>query len=200
MLQTMRITIEGIVPLIMHNNAGADPLDPRTQELKKYTSKRKKTEADEKEIARLEWHLGLYLNEKEQPCVPGENLERMLREAAKKNSLGKAFLTGISCGTSWPLQYDGPKKISKLEQDKRFVLRSAVRVQTSTVMRTRPQFPQWSVTFDLDYFDDILNAGQIVTTLPIAGRMIGLMDYRPRYGRFIVQEAIKLEESETEVA
>ena len=47
---------------MMHNARLANPLDPLVQEIKKLTGKRKKTEDDLLQIARLEWEGGFYFN------------------------------------------------------------------------------------------------------------------------------------------
>ena len=57
--------------------------------LARLTSKRKKTLDDHREIGRVEWMGGLYLDEKLRPCLPGEVIEGALVSGAKKFKLGK---------------------------------------------------------------------------------------------------------------
>jgi hypothetical protein len=59
--ETIEIPIVGLCPLLMHNGAMADPLEERVINLAAVTSKRNKTMADHKEIARREWYGSLWL-------------------------------------------------------------------------------------------------------------------------------------------
>ena len=56
----------------------------------------------------------------------------------------------------------------------------------SRIMRTRPKFPAWALSFELAYQDEIANRSSIEKWLTDAGQFVGLCDYRPRFGRFEV--------------
>lgn len=61
MIETMKLRLTGIAPLLMHDNKAANPLNPYAKAMKALTGKRKKTDDDLAEIARIEWEAGLYI-------------------------------------------------------------------------------------------------------------------------------------------
>ena len=74
-------TAVGGAPLVCHNERLADPLDPIVRDIAAISKKRNKTEADHLEIARLEFHGGLYTNGNG-PCLPAWNILRCLQDGA----------------------------------------------------------------------------------------------------------------------
>ena len=122
------VTIEGIAPLIMHNGQLADPLNEHTQALARLTSKRKKTLDDHREIGRVEWMGGLYLDEDGAPCLPGEVIEAALVSGAKKFKLGKDAKSGLMVAGDVPLKYKGPRDAEGLWNHGGFLKRAGVRV------------------------------------------------------------------------
>lgn len=57
-METMKVKWTGTVPMLMHNERLADPLDPHTKALAALTSTRgnaKKTDAHIEDVARAEW-------------------------------------------------------------------------------------------------------------------------------------------------
>ena len=186
MFRTVNVHVEGIAPLLMHNGRLANPLDPYAKRLKELTAKRKKTDADHEAIALAEWEGGLYLNEKHQPIIPGENIEAAIVSAAKKHKLGPLFKASVFSDGCWVLKHDGPKSLEALRDDERFHDMRGVRVTTSRVMRARPIFRRWELTFGVSYDDDDVNPSQMEQMLQVAGKSVGLGDYRPKFGRFRV--------------
>ena len=62
-------------------------------------------------------------------------------------------------------------------------------VQRSRILRTRAKFDKpWSCTFEVDVDDEQIDKSQLLEWLDIAGRQIGLGDWRPEksgmFGRF----------------
>jgi len=159
-----------------------------TKELKRLTGKRDKTDADQEEIARLEWHGSLYLD-KSEPCIPGEVLEATFNSAAKKRRKGQQVKAGLYCDGFFPLQYNGPRKPDELWQLEEFRLTCGVRVQRNRVMRTRPIFRDWALSFTVTFNDALLNPTDITDLLTYAGENIGLCDWRPKFGRFTLEIA-----------
>ena len=54
-MKSLKVTWKGISPLIMHSCKCVNPLHPIAKELKKYTSKKTKTDEDLTKISDLEW-------------------------------------------------------------------------------------------------------------------------------------------------
>lgn len=181
----VRITMRGTSTLLMHNAQLSDPLNVHTQDLKKVSGKRIKTDDDHLEMGRLEFLGSLYWDEGSGPYIPGANIHACLIEAAKMTRQGPAAKRGIVIPDEVnPLAYAGPRDPDGLWADKNFRSRLSVKVTTSRVMRTRPQFRQWALETEalLDVTQIDLNT--ITEIASTAGLMIGLGDYRPRFGRF----------------
>jgi hypothetical protein len=183
--KSLHFKITGVAPLLMHNGQLADPLNDHSKALKRITSKRNKTDADHEEMARLEWFGSLYLKDGK-PCLPGEILEAAFVAAAKKQKQGKQAQAGIFCPDSYPLLYDGARKPEQLWGDRDYRHTVGVRVQQNRVSRTRPIFRNWSCKIEVQYDDELLNAEEVNDIVRIAGEIIGVGDWRPKYGRFKV--------------
>lgn len=180
-----RLTCTGTTPLLMHNARLSNPLDDVAKAMKRVSSKRVKTEDDHEELARLEHMGGLYLDPDVGPYLPGQNFERCLVDAARITKSGKKIERGVFVETDVnPLAYDGPRDVDGLWKDENFRHAASVKVQTSRVTRTRPQFRHWAVEAEGMFDPAIISLDEIREIAETAGRMIGLGDWRPRFGRF----------------
>jgi hypothetical protein len=178
------ITITGTSPLLMHNSRLANPLDPATKALKKYTAKRNKTEEDHELIARLEFAGGLYFDEHGGPFIPGENISRCLVDGAKLTKQGVKVTRGLFIKTDVnPIAYNGPRDEDGL-WDKGWRHMASVKVGTSRTMRCRPWFPEWRVQAEGLIDPAVLELSDVAGIADNAGALIGLGDWRPRFGRF----------------
>lgn len=186
-MRNFTLTLVGTAPMLVHNARLADPLDKWAKELKKVSGKRTKTEDDHLEMSRIEFMGGLYYDNDLGPVVPAMNIEAALVGGAKKIKLGKAVTQGLRITDQvTPIAYQGPRELDALwgngESD--HVHRASVKVGMARVMRTRPMFNNWALEasgiFDESIFDeDVIN--EICT---YAGTLIGLGDWRPRFGTF----------------
>jgi hypothetical protein len=194
--QSYSFKITGIAPLIVHNGELADPFYSFSQEIKKISGKRKKTEADHEMMAKLEWRGGLYVNEGKL-IVPSDCFEASLVGAAKLSRLGKDAARGLFVEDHLLIEGDGvPESVDEAALDemydsRKFVFRKGVRVGTAKVMRTRPIFGTgWSARATIVFNDAVFNKQQIEDLAEAAGSQIGLCEWRPRYGRFAVSEGV----------
>lgn len=183
--EKVKLKIIGVSPLLMHNGQLADPLNKWSKAIKEISGKRKKVDADLEEMARLEYFGGLYLKNGE-PCIPGEVWEATLVSGAKKSKAGQQAKAAILVSEDVPVLYQGPRTPDALWADERFRLRAAAKVGPSRVMRTRPMFPEWSCDLEVHYLPDLLNGKDIVQFAQAAGVQVGICDWRPRFGRFMV--------------
>jgi len=120
----VRTQIIGTTQMHTHNIRLANPDDPFARAIAQISSKRKKTEEDRREMARLEWHGGLYtelgmaytpdLMEQEgiQLVIPQHNLKRCYKETAKATRRGRTIDRALNplfpdAALVLPLQY-GP--------------------------------------------------------------------------------------------
>lgn len=191
-MEHLTFKIRGVAPLVMHNGQLADPLNKYAKGIKEISSKRSKTESDYEAMARLEFLGGLYLSQNDGPCIPGYVLEGMLigkGGAARKQRQGKQAAAGVFCDVdSFLLEYDGPRDSEELWQDEQFRLRVPAVVGQSKIMRTRPMFREWTATVSVCVLEDLVNPKDVILWMGIAGREVGLMDWRPKFGRFEVVE------------
>ena len=159
--------------------------------MKKVTSKRKKTEEDVIKLSDLEWEAGLYWNDEVGVYIPAENIEATIREAAKSKKLGKHFQKGFMVNEMM-VPLDIGEKLTKAEMcaDARFRDVRPMKVQQARVLRTRPRFNMWNITFTAAYDEKILSFTDVVDSIEYAGQYVGLCDSRPKYGKF----AAKVEE------
>jgi len=186
-MKTAQYSITGITPLIMHSERCVNPFDPLTREIKALTGKRKKTEDDLLEISRLEWLGGLYYNEDAGIHVPGYNMLAAIINGAKLHKLGTAIKRAVLVtDDAIAVDYVGPKKPDDLFKDKSFVDIRSVKVGTSKIMRCRPIFKKWALKFSIAYDEASIQKGDIDMCIKSTGQMVGLGDYRPRFGRFEV--------------
>lgn len=185
MLRKMTIRLTGTRPLLMHNARLSDPLDPATKALAALTGQRKKSDEDHLEIARTEFLGSLYTNEDGRVIIPADNLHAMLGDGAKKFKQGPLVKSCVTVEDDVILEYKGPNDPNKLWENPAFRLRCQMRVQQNRVSRTRPCFRGWALTFELTYdADTIPDSDTIKRWIDMAGRMSGLGDSRPKYGRF----------------
>ena len=167
----------------MHNGQLVDPLNPHSQSIAEVASRRKKTDADYREMERREFFGSLYVMNGE-PCIPAEMIEAALVWGAMKVKRSPAAKAGILVEDNARLEYDRPRDPQALWEDERFRLRVPAKVGMAKVMRTRPRFDGWSAEIAVKFLPNLLNAKEIKTFLITAGEEIGIGDWRPRFGRF----------------
>lgn len=190
MYRPLKLKLKGAAPIMLHNGQLADPLNKWTKALKKITSKRQKTEADHEEMGKLEFFGGLYVNSEGKIIIPGEVLEGVLAKTATRKKQGKLFRAGIICKDAL-LKFPGPDDPEELWKKHRdiHVSRMGVVVQRNKVMRTRPIFPEWSITLELEFDDEIIKSEEdVLDIVNLAGRYNGIGEWGPKYGRFTIEK------------
>lgn len=184
--QRLVYTIKGTAALIPHNGRLADPMYKYTKLMKEISSKRKKTDADLEELARLEWYGALYVEEGKL-VIPAYVIEAGLIAASKKNRQGQQSQAGMFVNKNASLVYpDMDKSIDELWKMEDYRFSIGVRIQRAKIMRMRPIFNEWEAEIDLTYEDSICNGKDVSAWVTICGEQVGLCDWRPRYGRFEV--------------
>lgn len=184
----VRLSLEGTAPLLMHSARGVDPLDPVVKQIKAITAKRKKTEEDMATVARLEFEVSMYFLDSVGPFIPGVNVEKCLVEGGRITKSGKNVERGLFVlDNACPLLYNGPRDIEGLWQapNREFRSMMAVGVGGRKIMRCRPIFNDWSVECEAEVDTTVLNTSELEQIAVHAGSMVGLGDFRPRYGRFV---------------
>lgn len=187
MLQEMKVSIRGVSPLLMHNGQTADPTNKFSRQLKAVSGKRKKTDEDYLEMSRIEWHAGLYVNDKGVLVIPSTILEASILEGAKKSKLGKTFKSAVFVNDDAKLDV-GVKveKAADLWGNERYRDVRGVRVGQARIMRTRPIFHDWACSFTVLFDDEQVNESEVTRAINDAGQKCGVGDFRPKFGRFEV--------------
>ena len=184
--EPLRFKISGTSPLLMHNGQLADPMSEHAKSIARITAKRRKVEADHRELARQEFLGGLYLSGGV-PCIPAEMMEAALVKSAMHEKRGPAAKAGLFVPGNIRLDYDGPSDPHHLWEDPRFRFRCLVRVGTSRLIRTRPRFDNWACTLTIEYMPDLLNPREVTSFIVTAGTLVGIGDWRPKFGRFMAE-------------
>ncbi len=184
MLEQETFEIEGVSALLMHSARLADPWDDTARAMKKISAKRKKTDDDHLEMARLEFMGSMYWDG-DHFVIPAQNWESAIIEAAKKTKQGPLAKSGVMVPSPTVVKAQGPKTPEARWAAKCFDRRPA-KVGASRIMRTRPKFDHWSTTLTVQFDPEILDKGDLCSMVALLGRQIGIGDYRPKFGRFEV--------------
>ena len=186
-----KLRIEGVSPIIMHSAAGIDPLLPINVEKAEITRKRgsNRTAADDARLRELETIGSLWLGANDRPAIPAAAIRAVIETGARKLKQGPQVREGLVI-TETSFEYDEAKygkTLAKLSKSTQFTI--SVVVQRSRIMRTRAMFElPWACEFEIDGDDELVSQEHLERWLDIAGRRIGLGDWRPEksgtYGRF----------------
>lgn len=147
----------------------------------------KKTYNDEEEAK-----LRLYLDPDGAFCHPCEAFTKAMVKAVAGKKIGKMFATAAIKGSVFItepfsiLEDKNGKPLTKYIIDRRPVV-----IGKSRVLRCRPCWKEWSVRLALEIDMAIMTKENVRESLALAGRIIGVGDYRPEkgggFGRFRVE-------------
>ena len=176
----------------MNNGEQADPTNAIVVEKKKLTAKgsKKLTLADYQEIDRLSWLGGLYWSDDAKALViPSDNIEGMIVEGARKARKGKdalaaMFLVESECVIDHPMK---GKSKEQIYANPEYTLRKGVKQQKNRIIRVRPRIPEWAISFTVEYDESVINGRDLEQAIVEAGAIVGLGDWRPKYGRFTAE-------------
>ncbi|WP_165020629.1 hypothetical protein [Dysgonomonas sp. ZJ279] len=188
-MKILKFKIEGVCPLLQHDDKTANPFNEYTKQLKAISAKRKKTEDDLLEMARIEWLAGLYYTEQSGYFMKAECFEGAFLGAAKAKKLGKTFKEAVSIPDNPTFHFEheklAPAQLFEMDEYKDF---RTIKIQRSKVLRCRPIFGKWNCDVEIWYEETRLDEHEIIDIVNYAGRYIGICDYRPKYGRFQATE------------
>lgn len=196
-------TITGISPLLLHSGQAIDPLNQYAKAMKGATKKRQKTDDDQAAISKIEWFMSIYHDGAEDTIKDGEvkvdstarvilpamSIEAMVTAGGKKLKMGNQVKSGIIVEADARLIYDGPDSIAALYSGGKHIHRVAARVGTARVMRTRPIFRVWSAKISVTHDETVIDEPEVFQILKTAGQLVGVGDWRPRFGRFTVERS-----------
>lgn len=184
-MKSFRIAITGTQPLLLHNSRLSNPLDPYARRMAEIHGKRKKTTEDYEELARREWLGSLYYEPDAGIYLPDGNIERALLDSARMSRQGKTIERGVFITTPRnTIMNVAPDALVKMADDENMRMLASVKVGMQRVMRCRPMLRTWAVEADGVVDETLLDPIELQRIAARAGRLVGLGDWRPRYGRF----------------
>jgi hypothetical protein len=175
----LTLTIESRSSLIQHKWA-----EKAKEQMRAKHAGRKTKERDIRD-PKAEFESAMYRTEDGRHGVPVLALKAAIIGAAHKDLGVEKTLVRKALF----LPCDDANGVLPMICDKPVMREDYVRVgQGSTDLRYRPEFPKWSVTFDLEYDADLLTVNDIANLINRAGFGVGLCEWRPErggeYGRF----------------
>ena len=186
-----RIRIEGASPIIHHSASGLDTRSTISREIAAITAKKggNRTAADDDQLRELECIRALWLDDAGSPTIPATAIRAAIETGARKRKQGPQVRGGLIV-LETTFEYDLERygaTVEDLGRNAQFLV--PVVVQRSRILRTRAKFdPPWACEFIVDTDDELIDADQLLSWIDIAGRQIGLGDWRPEksgvYGRF----------------
>lgn len=185
-IMQIKIDLEGVTPILMHNERLANPLEPIVKEIKRFTGKKTKTDDDWENIRHLEWTGSLYLRNGE-IAMPNRCVRACLRSAARANRLGRDIERALSFSDEWGVfDYDGPRDLEQLYASGKYVDASGVVIKNIRNVRFRPVFEKWAVHSVGFLQSDLMDIQTLRDIAERAGAVEGLCDNRTNgRGRFI---------------
>lgn len=201
-----RITVNGISPIIHHNGAaGLDTRSAVSREIAAIAAKRggNRTEPDDDRLRELEAQRALWLDESGAPAIPATAIRAAIEAGARKRKQGPQVRGGLMV-VSTAFAYDTEKYGTGVEELGRTTQYTVpVVVKNSRILRTRAKFDTpWSCTFEVEVDDELIDQSQLLEWLNIAGRQIGLGDWRPEksgmFGRFTESDIERVESADVQ--
>lgn len=179
----VRAALVGVSDLLFHR-WNVESVDAKSKAAK--GSKAKKTDDLESFV---------YRNDAGQLCVPGEYVRQAIINAAKfrqdprspRKSAMDLFKAGVVSLTMLaPVNANGEPVMARQPWD--YEHRCRVMIQRNGITRTRPAMKAgWTIAVDLQVtLTEYIPIDILHEVLINAGRLIGVGDFRPTYGRFAV--------------
>lgn len=178
--------VQGVAPLMQHRFPVPD-LAQMSKGGKKSTGSKDYTE---------EWREYLYVNSAHQIYQPSSHFEGALVKAAANFKVtgkrGKSY-KDLFLGSVFidPLEIlhgiDEPEMLDCDADRPLYLDMRPVVVMRARVVRIRPVFKTgWQLAFTINVIDDELPFEILNDALTLAGKTVGIGDYRPKFGRFMV--------------
>ena len=172
-METVKVKIEGIAPLLMNRFAVTKPEEEK--------GKRR----DESYSVEADAEKALYKDDKIGCYAPSSWVEASLREAAKEfKGKGRGTLKATVLSTV----FVDPEKIPLNKKTFDEIDVRPVVIQRNRVVKGRPKFNSWELSFTISFDEKRIKRDRVKEILEEAGAAKGIGDYRPKFGRFKVVE------------
>ena len=180
-MKKIEVKIKGIMPLLQHKMS----LDVETQ----LSSKSKKQPGASKELKVEDclYKVG------EKICQPASHIEMAILKQASNYKIvgrGKKTYKDLVKGAVFVYPDMIPHLIQDWTEDRRTVVIPSTKGRS---VRSRPMLKDWELEFEIHVMNDDIPTDVLKGMLDDAGREGGLGDYRPRFGRFVVEKFEEIE-------
>lgn len=179
-MEVFTYQVNGISPLLQHNPAAMGS-GPKGLAAKKVYDVNKEADA------------GCYRDNKLNFIIPTIAFRSAILSASKGRKIGKVAARAVLSGCVFPIEESCTLLDSKGKPIKGYEVHTCrAVVNKAGIIRARPMFRNWSCKLPLEVDTEILPEIDIITQLlNIAGKIIGVMDWRPEklgiYGRFTAE-------------
>jgi hypothetical protein len=195
-MESFMVRAGGIAPILMHNPQTVDAFNPYSRAMKEITSlpPRDKTDDLLKELMWLEYQSAIYWEDGIGAVIPVVMMEACIRQGATFQRLGTTVKRAVMVSPeveNLALEYKPKKKtVEALYADAQFVDKRYVGVGRNKVIRTRPRFNVWELTFEVQFDADQIDRDCLIKAIKDGGKYRAIGDYRPRFGRFEILEIV----------
>jgi hypothetical protein len=193
-MQTAKIAIKGINPLLLNNPQTVDRFNPYAKRMAAINAKKtRRTDDDYKELRELELKAKLYFDDEVGVYIPG----RWVMEAIASNGFRVAKLSRDNIRGALfisdekiKLNYKGMNKVKQSEDvvvNPEFHWVVGMPQGQVRVMKAFPKFSDWSFETMAEYDDKIIDPDSLTSIALHAARYGGFGDFRPTFGRAVAE-------------
>jgi hypothetical protein len=183
----LKLKVKFLTPCAMQDAARiTNPLDPDRQRLKRFTSKRKKTESDYEEIKKASWFLALCLKD-EKLVAPSRWLKKAILERAKLEKNGETFTRALVSIGDAELKVPGEKTLEQMYKDKNSLF-SYERPESRSgglVYAISPIFPDAFFETTIEFNEELMDE-ETLRRYILSGLRLGALPHRG-YGAVDIQ-------------
>jgi hypothetical protein len=192
-LEQTKIRITGTRALLLCRGESANPFDPQARAIKTISQKKKKTDEDHQNLARLQFYAAAYYYEDIGIYMPIDNLLKCCENGASKYNEGplvksqvliKGFIGKELDSAAAQIIYKGPRTLEELYADKDFVSLTMGRIpgKKTSIPICRPIFKEWAIEFLVECSG--ITRERVMDYWKAAGELVGIGTWRPKHGLF----------------
>jgi hypothetical protein len=189
-IQTAKVTINGINPLLMNNPQTVDVFNPLARAMKSINAKKtRRTDDDYRELRRLEIRAKSYFDDEVGLYIPATWLGAAIAKHSfsvckvSKGSIRGAVFTTES---KIPLQCRHRELVRSLDDivgNETFHHVMTIPQGQVRVTKAFPIFHDWSFETVLEFDDKIIDPHSLEAVIEYASKYGGFGDFRPTFGR-----------------
>jgi len=190
----LKVKLVGRGPMLMHNGRMANPLCSYVREMKPLTGKRNKTDEDHAKLMQIEARGACWETEKGEMGVPNAAVWATIYNAAKAFKRGEDIKRALLYeDVVEPMVVKGQSVacdeylFGNEQSVTEHIDYRPVRVKAARPMRARPKVEGWESEHTFELLTDVVNERDLEPILERAGRLVGIGDWRPIYGKFTAE-------------